>query len=372
MTDMNNKLNNSHAPAAVALLLSLTVAACCHDKPLEISSSVRYSQLDDESLVAEKGCIEYDSIVFSDNSYAVMELRNAPQNMLTRYVDSGGRLMATVSAPSETYAQRLVYGYDDKGRLRYLLRFDELGEPQLWEDNTDSAYLGFRMAIDSVDFHNPDTTRHTLTEMVYGDGGWVSEIRETPTGKCLAAPEGYRIEVKVDQCVGFWSSDLDGGRYLLKADIVPISAGGGTYFIKRFVDFMPTTEMHYAGGRLFKSVCHPNPSCPGDVKETVTLTAVDGANIYTKVYGSSRDTLARIWKGGLLREEVLKSEWGTILCTRHYTSLPSGMVRVEERNIDFKTLQMKPAIVTMLPLSGMPHEEDEMNPLKHGNWMEAY
>ena len=195
---MNNKLNNSHAPAAVALLLSLTVAACCHDKPLEISSCVRYSQLDDEGLVAEKGCIEYDSIVFSDNSYAVMELRNAPQNMLTRYVDSGGRLMATVSAPSETYAQRLVYGYDDKGRLRYLLRFDELCEPQLWEENTDSAYLGFRMAIDSVDFHNPDTTRHTLTEMVYGDGGWVSEIRETPTGKCLAAPEGYRIEVKVD------------------------------------------------------------------------------------------------------------------------------------------------------------------------------
>lgn len=48
------------------------------------------------------------------------------------------------------------------------------------------------------------------------------------------------------------------------------------------------------------------------------------------------------------------------------------MVRVEERNIDFKTLQMKPAIVTMLPFSGMPHEEDEMNPLKHGNWMEAY
>jgi hypothetical protein len=108
MTDMNKKLNNRHAPAAVALLLSLTVAACSHDKPLEISSCVRYSQLDDEGLVAEKGCIEYDSIVFSDNSYAVMELRNAPQNMLTRYVDSGGRLMATVSAPSETYAQRLV------------------------------------------------------------------------------------------------------------------------------------------------------------------------------------------------------------------------------------------------------------------------
>ena len=203
--------------------MSLLSVACNQGNSIEITDSVHYNLHDNPELIETNGCIEYDSVMFSDASYAVRLLKYAPQNMLTRYMDGEGRLMATISAASETFAQCLVYGYDDKDRLRYLLRFDELRGPEFRDETTDSAYLNFRLAIDSVDFSNPDTTRHTLTEIMYGDGGYVNEIKEMPTGKSIIAPDGYKIEVKVEQCTGFWSSDLDGGRYLLKTDIVPIS-----------------------------------------------------------------------------------------------------------------------------------------------------
>lgn len=352
--------------------MCLLSVACNQGNPIGITDFVHYNVHDNIDLIETKGCIEYDSVMFSDASYAVRLLKYAPQNTLTRFMDGEGRLMATISAASETFAQCLVYGYDDKDRLRYLLRFDELREPDFPDETTDSAYLNFRLTIDSVDFSNPDTARHTLTEIMYGDGGYVNEIKEIPTGKYIITPDGYKIEVKVEQCAGFWSSDLDGGRYLLKTDIVPISNERDSYFIKRFVDFIPTTEIHYTNGWLFKSVCHPNPKYPRDVKVTTTCKTEAGMNIYTILYDNSTDTLTRIWKDGRLQEEILKSKWGTILNKKDYKYLSSDEVRMEERNLDFKTRAMKPTVVTILHLSDMPMEEDEMNPLQSGSWIEVY
>lgn len=369
---MHKELKIGQITISIVIAMSLLPVACNQDNSIEITDSVHYNLHDNPELIETRGCIEYDSVMFSDASYAVRLLKYAPQNRLTRYMDGEGRLMATISAASETFAQCLVYGYDDKDRLRYLLRFDELRGPEFRDETTDSAYLNFRLAIDSVDFSNPDTTRHTLTEIMYGNGGYVNEIKEMPTGKSIIAPDGYKIEVKVEQCTGFWSSDLDGGRYLLKTDIVPISNERDSYFIRRFVDFIPTTETHYANGRLFKSVCHPNPSYPRDVKVTTTCKTEAGMNIYTILYDNSTDTLIRIWKDGRLQEEILKSKWGTVLNTKHYNYLSSNKVRKEERNLDFKTRTVKPTVVTILHLSDIPLEEDEMNPLQGGSWMEVY
>lgn len=369
---MHKKLKIGQIIIGIVISMSLLPVACNQGNSIEITDAVHYNLHDTPELIETKGCIEYDSVTFSDASYAVRLLKYAPQNTLTRYVDAKGRQLATISAASETFAQCLVYGYDDKDRLKYLLRFDELREPEFRDETTDSAYLHFRLAIDSVDFSNPDTTRHTLIEIKYSDGGYVNEIKEIPTGKSIIAPDRYKIEVKVEQCTGFWSSDLTGGRYLLKTDIVPIFNEKDSYFIKRFVDLIPAIEMHYANGRLFKSVCHPNPSYPHDVKVTTTCKTEAGMNIYTILYGNSTDTLTRIWKDGRLQEEILKSKWGTVLNTKHYNYLSSNKVRREESNFDFKTRTMKPTVVTILHLSDMPLEKDEMDPLQGESWMEAY
>lgn len=47
------------------------------------------------------GFIEYDSVRFSDGSYAVHRLQYAPQNSLTEFFDNKGRTIATIARASE-------------------------------------------------------------------------------------------------------------------------------------------------------------------------------------------------------------------------------------------------------------------------------
>ena len=231
-------------------MLLMLVIACGQRKHIEITGFEHYSAYDNPEILEEQGWIDYDSVTFSDGSYAVRQLKSAPQNSLIRYVDQDGRLIATVSAASETYAQRLIYGFDGNGRLKYLLRFEDMLEPDFHDETTDSAYLHFRLAIDSVDFQHPDLKRHTLSEIIYGNNGIALEMTELPSGKSIKAPDNYKLEVSVIPCKSFWESDLSGGRFLLKADIVPTTNAMGDYTIKRFEDFTLITEEHYKDGML--------------------------------------------------------------------------------------------------------------------------
>ena len=122
-------------------------------------------------------------------------------------------------------------------------------EPGFHNETTDSAYLHFRLAIDSIDFRHPDLKRHTLSEIIYGDDGTAREIIEQPSRKSIKAPDGYKLEVSVIPCEAFWDSDLSGGRFLLKADMMPIKTIGD-YTIKHFEDFNLTAEKHYKDGVL--------------------------------------------------------------------------------------------------------------------------
>lgn len=123
-------------------------------------------------------------------------------------------------------------------------------EPDFHDETTDSAYLHFRLAIDSIDFRHPDLKRHTLSEIIYGNDGTTREMIELPGGKNIKAPDGYKLEVSVIPCEDFWDSDLSGGRFLLKADMMPIANAMGDYIIKRFEDFNLTVEEHYKVGVL--------------------------------------------------------------------------------------------------------------------------
>ena len=227
----------------------MLVTACGQKKRIEITDFKHYNAYDNPEILVEQGCIDYDSVTFSDGSYAVRQLKFAPQNSLIRYIDSYGRLIATVSAASETYAQRLIFGYDGNGRLKYLLHFEDMLELDFRDDTTESAYLIFRLAIDSIDFRYPDLKRHTLSEIIYGNDGIAREMTELPGGKSIKAPDNYRLEVSVVPCESFWESDLNGGRFLLKADIVPIDPIGD-YTVKCFEDFTLIAEEHYKDGVL--------------------------------------------------------------------------------------------------------------------------
>lgn len=232
----------------------MSVTACSRRKHIEITLSEHYSAYDNPEIIEEAGCLGYDSVAFSDGSYAVGQLKFAPQNSLIRYVGRDGRVLATISAASETSAQRLVYGYDENGRLKYLLRFDDLSEPDFYDHTTDSAYLHFRLAIDSIDFRHPDLKRHILSEIIYGNDGLAREMTELPSGKSIKAPDNYRLDVRVVPCESFWESDLNGGRFLLKADMVPSAETSDAFTITRFEDFTPIAEEHYEDGVLQTSL----------------------------------------------------------------------------------------------------------------------
>lgn len=181
-------------------MLLILVIACGQRKHIEITSFEHCNAFDNPEILEEQGWIDYDSVTFSDGSYAVRQLKSVPQNSLIRYVDRDGRLLASVSATSERYAQRLIYGYDSNGRLKYLLRFEEMSEPDFHNETTDSAYLHFRLAIDSIDFQHLDLKRHTLSEIIYGNGGIAHEMTELPSKKSIKVPDGYKLKVNVIPC----------------------------------------------------------------------------------------------------------------------------------------------------------------------------
>lgn len=363
--------HNNYALFIVVSLLLLT-AACSQGTKLEITNKEHTDIHEDSNCQEKTGFIDYDSVTYSDGSYAVSVLNYAPQNWLVRYVSKDGKLLATISSASETCPQRLVYGYDDEGRLKYLLQFDVKRGPDTLDERRDSAYLHFRLAIDSIDFSEPDTSRHKVAEIMYGNEGYAYEIADRASGKKITAPTGYKLNVSVDPCAAFWSSDLDGGFYYLKVDVVPVNKDNGNYTKKRFVDFVPMMEEYYQGGQRVKIVCYPNPSYDDDVKTTISFKQENGANIYSRLKGNSTDTLISTWKGGRLQNEIIRSKWGTVLNVKRYYYLPFGKVKREERQYDFKEKKMKPTVEKTIKITDLPSEENYINPLKNSFWMNFY
>lgn len=365
--------NNKYAMFIVFSLL-LLMAACSQGNKIEITNLVHTDTNEDSDFIKKTGFMDYDSVTYSDGSYAVSMLQWAPQNWLIKYIDKDGKLMATISAASENEPQRIVYGYDDKGRLKYILQFDInlRRDFDFTEERCDSAYLHFRLAIDSLDFSKPDTSRHKLAEIKYGNEGYAYKVEDRASGKKITAPTGYKLNVSVDPCVCFWISDINGGFYYLKVDVVPLKKDNGDYFIKRFVDFKPTTEAYYQNGQLVKAVCHPNPNYPDDIKITTSCKRVNGANIYSRQCGDCTDTLISTWKGGRLQEEIIRSKWGTLLNEKRYSYLPFGKVKVEERQFDFKAKVLKPATERIINVSSLPSESDNMMFLQNNLWDNVY
>ena len=152
--------------------VALLLIASCNREDISITYFKQLQSTSDktnkeDSLMMPCGFIEYDSVRFSDGSYAVHRLQYAPQNSLTEFFDNKGRTIATIARASECYAQTLVYDFDDEGRLSHLLQykseiFEGLDSDSASYGRNKEGYLGFRQMIADMDYEHPDTAKYQI------------------------------------------------------------------------------------------------------------------------------------------------------------------------------------------------------------------
>lgn len=248
------------ASGVVAFLMS----SCNHDTGNITISYFKQLNMhdDDEELCKNYGCcLEYDSVGFSDGSYAVYRLKDAPQNSLMEFFDNKGRTIATVARASECYAQSLVYDYDDEGRLTHLIRykseyFEGLDLAGASYDRTKNEYIGFRQMINDMDYEHPDTAKYEQTNIEYDKDGDAVKCYVVYGSDSIVAPSGYKLSVSVKPCSVFLESDLDGGRYIFHAVMESKDKKLSQYRVCRYADFIPSMESHYQNGCIVQTVWH--------------------------------------------------------------------------------------------------------------------
>lgn len=92
----------SHHLLSISLVGLLLTVACSQKPNIEITHLEHTDTSQDSDCIEKTGYLSYDSVTFSDQSYAVSMLQQAPQNWLVKYMDKDGKLIGTVSAASET------------------------------------------------------------------------------------------------------------------------------------------------------------------------------------------------------------------------------------------------------------------------------
>lgn len=350
--------------AFVICVLAGLLTACTGDGRIRIVEHICCAY--DDSLVRarELNCSQYDSVMFSDGSYATYRLQYGPQNSLYEFIDKEGRIVATIAQASECSAQVIVYGYDGAGRLSHLLTFydDDEGLFRDWFGNSETFdFEVFRNKVDSVDFATPDTARYEYTAIEYNEAGEAVKASHLNTGRVIEAPDGYVLDVSVDKCINFWANDLIGGYYIFKVCVRPQDAHARDYTLFRYADFRPTIELNYKEGVRARAVVYPNPCHPDEIKRTTVYATQDGNNTYAWVFENVTDTFKTVWRNRHLICEQVISQYGTLLEQYTYQyALPSSQVKIIQEQIDYGSMKMRKVSESFTTVSELGREEDEM------------
>lgn len=360
--------------------------SACHQGGGEITlayfeqqSSMSDPMTREDSLFLRVGLVEYDSVRFSDGSYAVHRLRHAPQNSLTEFFDSCGRTIATVARASECYAQTLVYGYDPEGRLTHLVRykseiFEGLEPDSAGYGRSREGYLGFRRMIEEIDYERPDTARYELTRIEYDPEGNAVRACTVPGNSSIVAPRGYKLSVSVAPCVSFWESDLDGGFYIFHVTLEPRHRQLPRYRVCRYADFMPSVESHYQDGRIVKTVWHPDPHIVNpDARDLVFIPVRKGElNVYTETGADGRRYQSAYREGRLAYKQEI-SKYGTTLKRKTYTFTSPHEVKVVTEAFDYRDGQLKPQSETVREVGDGDMYREEMDVVNENYiWADYY
>lgn len=373
----------------LSFILILLLCGCEDAKQIRIVGFVHHDFTEYIDSNEQIDVIDYDSVTFSDGSYVIQRTKFAPINSLTQYFNKEGKLIATLSNPSENYSQILVYRYDKHNRLTHFLRYrtmfdsapfyykpdyEYLDSLENVSDSKEEYYLNFRRCLEKIDFYNLDTINHTVTEIVYDDKNTVHHVCERASGRMIQAPKGYKLNVNVKPCQGFWTNDLNGGRFFFHVDIVPDSDMIQTYFIKCFVDFIPTVEMYYEKGILMKIVCHSNPRS-NYPQWTKIRKEEDEKILYMTRYENDCNVYVSVWQAGRLQEFYIQSKYGTLLKKVRYNYFSLNRVEAILETIDYRTNKLKFDSKRLLNVSDLESEVDEMNPFsfrQNNTWMDVY
>ena len=351
--------------------LVLLLVTSCNKEDISIAYFKQLQSISDntnkeDSLMMPCGFIEYDSVRFSDGSYAVHRLQYAPQNSLTEFFDNKGRTIATIARASECYAQTLVYDYDDEGRLAHLLQykseiFEGLDSDSASYERTKEGYLGFRQMIANMDYEHPDTAKYQQTNIEYDKDGDALKAYIVYGNDSIVAPSGYKLTVAVKPCLSFWQSDLHGGFYIFHVKMEPKGKDWLNYKVCRYADFIPSVESDYRNGRIVKTVWH-HDSCiePGD-KDLVFIPVRTGElNVYSVTWedGSKHQ---RAYKDGLLAYIQEISKYGTVLKKETYSFPSINKVKVIYETIDYKTKTLKTLSTSVMDVPDMEMYHEDMN-----------
>ena len=351
--------------------LVLLLVTSCNKEDISIAYFKQLQSISDntnkeDSLMMPCGFIEYDSVRFSDGSYAVHRLQYAPQNSLTEFLDNKGRTIATIARASECYAQTLVYDYDDEGRLAHLLQykseiFEGLDSDSASYERTKEGYLGFRQMIANMDYEHPDTAKYQQTNIEYDKDGDALKAYIVYGNDSIVAPSGYKLTVAVKPCLSFWQSDLHGGFYIFHVKMEPKGKDWLNYKVCRYADFIPSVESDYRNGRIVKTVWH-HDSCiePGD-KDLVFIPVRTGElNVYSVTWedGSKHQ---RAYKDGLLAYIQEISKYGTVLKKETYSFPSINKVKVIYETIDYKTKILKTLSTSVMDVPDMEMYHEDMN-----------
>ena len=334
-------MNRKQLNFVIVMLAALAFGACRQDTAdnITITHFLELSAVNDPDNPAMQNYAEYDSVAFSDGSYAVHLTGRAPMNQLTEFFDSHGRTIATISRASECYAQALAYNYDDKGRIRHIIcfnseMFDGLDSCQYQRDR--NGYLGFRQMLENLDYSNPDTANYTQTNIEYDKQGNAVRMYTPLRKNSIDAPKGYRLIIELRECSSFWASDIRGGTFNLHVTREPINRNASNYQTDRFLWYMPTVTFVYRNGEIHEATIFEENRKPRKFLPKTT----NGINVYT-IHQDNGDCLQTAFKGGKLTYEQKVSKYGTILSRNSYTYNANGTKAiVTHEKIDYATRQL--------------------------------
>ena len=351
--------------------LVLLLVASCNKEDISIAYFKQLQSISDntnkeDSLMMPCGFIEYDSVRFSDGSYAVHRLQYAPQNSLTEFLDNKGRTIATIARASECYAQTLVYDYDDEGRLAHLLQykseiFEGLDSDSASYERTKEWYLGFRQMIANMDYEHPDTANYQQTNIEYDKDGDALKAYIVYGNDSIVAPSWYKLTVAVKPCLSFWQSDLHGGFYIFHVKMELKGKDWLNYKVCRYADFIPSVESDYRNGRIVKTVWHNDSCIEPDDKDLVFIPVRTGElNVYSVTWedGSKHQ---RAYKDGLLVYIQEISKYGTVLKKETYSFPSINKVKVIYETIDYKTKILKTLSTSVMDVPDMEMYHEDMN-----------
>lgn len=339
---------NPHIKIMICVAATLLVACNSSHEDLTLTYFSQSSPASNKSDSIDKyaDCIAYDSVCFSDGSYAIHQTKNHPQNSLTEFFDRNGRTIATASRASECYGQTMIYNYDNKGNLINLIRFkneifDGLENDSTNYERNEDGYLAFRKMIDGMDYEHPDTAKYEQTNIEYDNEGNAVKAYKACSDIGIKAPKGYKLTVCVRPCTRFWTSDLNGGYFVFHVMSEPQNRNMDNYATCRYADFLPTTESFYKNGHIVKTVIHPCPYISGEDKEIIFKPEwTEDGNVYneTKQNGNIRQD---VYYNGLLTYWQEVSKYGTVLKRYIYMYLPDDRIEVIYKVFDYKTKKLK-------------------------------